>query len=231
MATFLSTLAAESKDLLRRAGFGRPGGGRGIVLHLAVVLTFGVFVPWWKGLAFMDPLILVAYVSLALVFAAPAAAELLAGGAEIASATLLYARVGAAVLYGWVVAVVIVGLGMGTVNLVERHGVLLHPPWSVLGAALLAGLMAALLVGLVTAVLTLLFSAVAAKTVMRLFFLFLLAFLLIGWGRLPLSWRDAMENQMTSDGILRLSLAGSAVLLVLDAALAVLLRAPFLDRR
>ncbi len=227
----LKTLWTETADLLRRVAFGRPGSPRVVLLMLVVLLAFGVFIPWWKGLDFLDPMILAAYSAVALLFAAPVAAELLANPNEIDSLRILYAKVGAAVLYGWAVSVIILAAGLATVNFVARGGVLLHPRWDVLCGILLLGLLAALFVAAVSAVLTILFSAAAAKTVLRLSFLLLLAVLLAGWGRMPQPWRDAVEQQMTSQGILRLCLTGSAVLLVLDAALLIVLRAPFVDRR
>jgi hypothetical protein len=61
--------------LASRVGIGRPGGLRVFVIHLLLVGVFGVYLPWTKGIEFLDPVITAAYACLGVLFAAPAAAQ------------------------------------------------------------------------------------------------------------------------------------------------------------
>ena len=48
---------------------------RGAFIYLVLLIAFGVFLPWQKGLDFFDPALLAAYACLGVVFAGPAAAQ------------------------------------------------------------------------------------------------------------------------------------------------------------
>src|SRR5438270_5832038 len=50
-----------------------------VLLHVALIVIFGVFLPFRKGLDFLDPVMISAYACLGALFAAPAAARLFAG--------------------------------------------------------------------------------------------------------------------------------------------------------
>ncbi len=52
---------------------------RQALVILIVVIAFGILVPIYKGFAFLDPRIIAAYACLALLFVAPASAELATG--------------------------------------------------------------------------------------------------------------------------------------------------------
>src|SRR5712691_3017664 len=80
METFPYHLLLEGIELGSRLGMGRPGGLRTVLIHVALVAVFGVYLPWQKGLDFLDPVITTAYACLSVLFAAPAAAQAFAAG-------------------------------------------------------------------------------------------------------------------------------------------------------
>ena len=50
-------------------------GVRTILINVAVIVAFGIFIPWRKGYDFLDALIIVCYALLSLLFVAPAIAD------------------------------------------------------------------------------------------------------------------------------------------------------------
>src|SRR5262245_33902051 len=75
METFPYYLRLEGRGVCSQLGIGRPGGLRVVAIHLALIAVFGVFLPWRKGLDFLDPVMTTAYVSLGALFAGPASAQ------------------------------------------------------------------------------------------------------------------------------------------------------------
>ena len=59
------------------------------LLILGIVVIFGIGLPWYKGLDFLDPVIIAAYALLAVFFVAPAGAEAFAGHQATSPAELL----------------------------------------------------------------------------------------------------------------------------------------------
>jgi hypothetical protein len=172
METFPYYLRLEGIGLRSRLGIGRPGGFRIIAIHLALVAMFGVFLPWTKGLDFLDPVMTTAYVSLGVLFAAPAAAQAFAeGGAP--SLKQILARIFVAAVYGEAMAVAMLVAGVATVSVTHRR--LLLPVLDTLASGGALGLSASLALASVAGWVTLRYSAAAARTAMRLIFLALLA--------------------------------------------------------
>lgn len=222
-----------SQDLggVEKGRLGRIGGGKGLLLNTAFLLGFGVFVPWWKGFDFLDAVVIALYACSSMLFVVPMVAGLLAaddGGSR--SAAGLFGRISWAVLYGWGMVVVMLLLGLITVNVSNWHGRLVHPAWGVLAAALSLGLMASIFAAAVAALLTLLFSAGAARMCLRVFFFMLLLCVAFGGRIFPASIRDGFAELITDDGIRRLSLIASAVLLVLSGGLMAALRSAFVRK-
>src|SRR5487761_2278562 len=95
----------------------RIGSSRSVLLHLAVLAAFGVWIPRAKGLDFLDPQVLGAYVCLGLIFSGPAAAQSFTGPAPFRVAI---ARVVTGVLYGEAAVAALTGAGLAAVYLTPR---------------------------------------------------------------------------------------------------------------
>src|SRR5271169_5599788 len=89
--------------------------GPGLVVYLLLLAAFGVLVPWQKGLEFLDPVILIAYSCLGGVFAGPAAVQMFAEVPR--SVRTAIERVAAATVWGEVIVLILVAMGMATVRL------------------------------------------------------------------------------------------------------------------
>src|SRR5438552_11535114 len=105
-------LAEEASGLLGRLGFQRAAWIRAVPVYLFLIGIFGVFLPWQRGGSFLDAIILGAYACLGVVFAAPTAASLFDSRPTIQKAG---ARVVISVLYGELVAVILLVLAVITV--------------------------------------------------------------------------------------------------------------------
>jgi hypothetical protein len=144
------------------------------LLHLALIAIFGVFLPFRKGLEFLDPVMISAYACLGALFAAPAAARSFARRRpqSMRETAWLAAK---AVGYGEGLALIMLCAGVATVSV--SRGRLLLPELDVLTEAALLGLSGSLALALLAGWMTLRFSASAARRGMRaLFFAILLLF-------------------------------------------------------
>jgi hypothetical protein len=173
MESFPYYLRQQSKDLGLRVGFGRPGGYRLLLLHLALVAVFGVYIPWVKGLDFLDPVITAAYACLGILFAAPASAQAFANESPVSMREVI-ARIVMAVVYGEMIAVIVLGCGFGTVYLTHSRHLVVMPDLDTLVAAGLLGITGSFALAAAAAWITLRFSANAARGAMRVTFLLLL---------------------------------------------------------
>ena len=162
---------------------------RQALVVLAVVVAFGVLVPWYKGFGFLDPRIIAAYACLALLFVAPASADLAALYAEKASPAAVLARMAVIVAYGWGITVLILVTGLVTMNLGNHRGGFAAPPWRFLTALLVFSLMASFSIAALCAVLARRFSASGIKAILRTGFLVLLLLFVFGARFLPESWQ------------------------------------------
>ena len=159
------------RNLASHVGIGRSGGSRVILIHLAIVAVFGVYLPWRKGLEFLDPVLLAAYACLGVLFAAPAAIQAFAGERPSTMKDAM-TRVVMAVLYGEGMAVVILLAGFLTVYLTRPA--MFAPDLGTLAAASILAIVASLALAALSAWLTLRFSASAARRALRVIFLLLL---------------------------------------------------------
>ncbi len=150
-----------------------PGGFRVILIHAALVAVFGVFLPWTKGVQFLDPVIIAAYACLGVLFAAPAAAQVFARERPHSMITAM-ARILMAVLYGECMASAILLAGFITVYSTHPRGSIPAPDLHTLAAASLLGATASLALAAASAWITLRLSARAARHALRLVFLLLL---------------------------------------------------------
>lgn len=173
-------LAVEASSLRRRLGFQGSSLIRTVLVYLLLVGIFGVFLPWQKGRVFLDSVILGAYASLGVVFAAPAAAlefEL------VPTTRKALARIAISVLYGESIAGAMLLLGMITVYASRLGRIVVGPDLRSLAECATLGLTLSLAVSTAAVWLSIRFSPRAAKIVVRLVLLGLLVafYLRAGW--------------------------------------------------
>ena len=194
---------------------------RQAVVLLLIVVAFGILVPWFKGFAFLDPRMIVAYACLALLFVAPASAEAFAGGENSASAAGALRKIFRVVAYGWGITLLIIVSAFVTINLTKWQGSVLTPPAEVCAAALLFSLTASIAVAALSAVLARYFSAGVVKLVLRLgFLLVLLAFAFSS--RMPDAWQIFLSDHTTRRAITRLAWEGAALFAAIAGLLMIL---------
>lgn len=200
---------------------------RQALVVLAVVVAFGVLVPWYKGFGFLDPRIIAAYACLALLFVAPASADLAALYTEKAPPAAVLARMGLIVAYGWGITVLILITGLVTMNLGNRRGGFVTPPWRFLSALLVFSLIASFAIAALCAVLARRFSGSGVKAILRTGFLVLLLLFVFGARFLPESWQlEVLDHLSSRRELTRLAWEGSG----LAAVVSIILLVPILKR-
>jgi hypothetical protein len=152
------------------------------LLHLALIVIFGVLLPLRKGLAFLDPIMISAYACLGVLFAPPAAARAFASGRP-QSMKEAWWRTAKAVGYGEGLALVMLIAGVASVSIDRRR--LLLPELDALAEAVALGLAGSIGLALLAGWMTLRFSAAAARFGMRGIFLVLLLLFFFRAQRLP----------------------------------------------
>ena len=180
-----------------------------------MVVTFGILVPWYRGFALLDPRILAAYASLALLFVAPATAEISADQQSKMSAAALLARIGLIVAYGWAVTVVILATALVTLNLTNRTGALITPPWALCTALLAFSLAGSTAIATASAALARYVSAAGAKSILRALFLLVLMVLVFSSRLLPESWQIVLSDYTGRRAMTGLAWQASAVAVVI----------------
>ena len=191
---------------------------RQALILLAVVLIFGVLVPWYKGVAILQPTVVVAYAMMALLFVAPAASEFWTAIPDPVSPGTVLGRVLAIVGYGWGLALLILITAFATLNLVSGTNSVLLPPRPFLAAVLLFSLTASLAVAVLCALLARRFSSAGAKGAVRILFLLLLLLLAAASRVLPGSWQIALADHSTRRALTQLAWEGSAICSVIAVA-------------
>ena len=182
---------------------------RQAVVILAVVAVFGILVPILRGYDFLSPVMIVAYACLALLFVAPASAEAFSNETRPGTPGAVIRKLASVVLYGWGIAVVILGTGILTINLAHWTGQMLTPgKWLAL-SALLFSLTACVAAAALAAFLGRRMTPRMVKGLFRAGFLILL--IAVYFGHLA-EYRTAAE-------ITRLCMEASGVLAVVAASL------------
>ena len=175
-------LAEEASNLRTRLGFHAAGWIRMMPVYLLVIGIFGVFLPWQKGTDFLDSVILGAYACLGTAFGAPAAAPEFERFPTIQKAL---ARVAISVFYGELLAGAMLALGITTVYVSRGGRVVVGPDLRSLAECGALGLTLSWAVCTGTVWLSIRTSPRAAKAVVRLVFLGLLAAFYLRSGWLP----------------------------------------------
>jgi hypothetical protein len=175
MATSLNTLTIGTM-------FGqRPttNMARQILTYSLLILVFGVAVPYWKGLGFLDPALLGAYACLGMVFAGPAAAQAFEN--KPASLAQGFRSVGLAVAFGEGISVAMLACGLATLYITRSKMLTFPPDLSGLALPEAMGLGLSLAVASMAAWVAVQFSLTSARMALRLVFMALLvAFFLRG---------------------------------------------------
>lgn len=189
---------------------------RQALVLVAVVLIFGALLPWYKGMTMLQPLVVVAYALMALLFVAPAASEFWSSLETPASSGSVMARLLAIVGYGWGIALAMLIASMVTLNLAYRSPRLLIPPEPFLASALVLSLTAAAAVAVICALLARRFSASMAKATVRTVFLVVLLVLAFGARVIPESWQIELADHTTRRAITSLAWEGSIACAVIS---------------
>jgi hypothetical protein len=173
------------------------------LIILVIVLVFGVLVPWYRGLSFLDSMTIVVYACMSLLFVAPTAAETFGAPASTRSSIDILPRTGMILAYGWGTSVLMLAAGVLTVNFAYWQGRMLTPPVATLGSALLLGFTASVAMIAATALMARQLGPRTTKNILRVLFLLLL-----------LAWRFTADPHLTSGEIQRLCLIASGIFAV-----------------
>jgi hypothetical protein len=187
------------------------------LLILGIVVVFGICLPWYKGLDFLDPVIIAAYALLAVFFVAPASAEAFAGQERSTTPIDFLRRSGTLLAYGWGIAVLVLAAGLTSVNFRMWHGHPLVPAPSFLIAVLLLGLTLSADIIALSAVLARRMTAKSIKVVFRLAFLVILIGVGFGNRLLPDQTRYRIGDYMTTEGIQSFAFTSAAILAIAAA--------------
>lgn len=152
---------------------------------LGVVIAFGILVPLYKGVGFLDARIVAAYACLALLFVGPASAELASAENRDSPVSELLAKIAIIVAWGWGITLLILATAVVTVNIANRRGTFFTPPLPYLAALLLFSLTASVAIAMLCALLSRRLSAPAIKAILRAAFLVILLVIVFGWRLLP----------------------------------------------
>ncbi len=183
---------------------------RQALVILLVIVAFGILVPWYKGFAFLDPRITVAYGCIALLFVAPASAEAAQLAGEGATNAQLLQRLSLVVAYGWGITAVIFATALITLNVTYGRGTLIVPPVQLYGSVLVFSLAGAAMIAALSGVLSRRFSAITVKNIVR--FAFLAALLAFAFSsRMPDAWQIWLADHSTRRAITRLAWNAAAV--------------------
>jgi hypothetical protein len=176
---------------LRKIGLSRPIAWKTLSIHLALLVVFGLYLPWLKGAGFMDPALPTIYACLGPLFAAPALIQLLREGDSGWRTTS--ARIAAATAYGEVMTLGLLFLALATVLITHPLAYLYLPDPILLGEALLLGFGLTLALTAMAAWITIQFSGRMAMVALRVLFLLLFGLFFLrswwlptiaGWGAL-----------------------------------------------
>ncbi len=189
---------------------------RQALVVLVAVAVFGIAVPWVKGFAFLDPLIIVCYACIGILFIVPAASEVFS---EPAPASAVLTKVASLFAYGWGISALMLLSGILAVNLRSWHQQLITPAPRLLLAGLFLGGSACLAIIGVTGALGERYGPKVAKSIVRTAFLVLLLLTAGGYRYLPDAWRSMIDDGLTTAALTRFSLVMAAVLTVLGVSL------------
>jgi len=197
--------------------------------YVAILVLLGGYLPWRLSFEFLDAGVLVVYGCLAALFVAPRITRrlgaeqerrVLAVPPEAPERRALWREVGKAAVGGWGAALLLVGMGLVTVNLAGWHGRILLPPAAVLASVVVWSGSVAVATSAVGARMALEArrAGEAARALRGRILLLLLAGLLAS-RLLAGEWREWFDAQMTPGRLARDVAVVSAGLWAWSAAL------------
>ena len=176
------------------------------------LLLFGFFVPWLKGLDFLDPVMVWISCCISLIYVAPMVAtdpEKQYGRGRLKSA----------IFFAFSLAVLILVNAVATVNFTHWSGHVLHPSISLMIAALTLNLIGSVFIALFTAFTARRTTPLRARKLVRMSFFVLLILFVFCSRFAPPAIRTAFDETMTTEGLTRSAWLLSAVLIALSAYL------------
>jgi len=216
MASLPSVLASELTALRRRLG-----GSSGALFFLILFAVFGYLLPAGMGFDFLDPHLIVLYACSAPFFLAPVVAESFSEApTEGSNGSTLAGKVLVSCVFGWFSSLLLLSLGLGTLNFRLWSGAVVLPQTPFLLWVALLGFCLSLFTVSLAAALSV--SARTPKTVRliirRGYAWFLVALIIVARFGL-LEWREAFTSLLTAEGIARLCGYGSMALVAGSAAI------------
>lgn len=201
-------IADEFRQLPRRLG-----GLRG-VLVLAAMIALGTVPVYRFGLSFLDPLILLAYCCLAVLFSSAFVVRSFMEGTQtpyVSDRDWVLGKVLAATLYGWLAFVLILGAALMALRRAPALPALL-------AVGLVAFSLAFAISGLGAVAALSSYTPASARQLLRLGFFFVLLLLAGGSQFAPQSWRDFGVSLLAGSTFARTMLVLSAICLLTGAA-------------
>ena len=155
---------------------------RSVLIYGVLLIAFGIFLPWRKGLDFFDPALLSAYACIGIIFAGPAAAQAFENRPESIRQALAW--IATAVGFGEGIAIAMLACGLLTVRLtvpVLPFG----PDVASLLYSLLLGLAACVALAALGAWVTIEYSSGASRVILRVLLLGLVVVFFLNSRSLP----------------------------------------------
>ncbi len=182
---------------------------------VAFLAAAGTIVPMKFGYLFIDPVILLAYVAVAVLFASDFVARGVVGctDTQIVRRAVIHGAI-----YGWCGWALILGVAFAALAAMKGRTVL--PPAEPLLALIVFAFAVAWLTACLAAVVSLnVFTVKSARDMMRLGFFFILLLGLVGPRFLPAEWRQSLSRFLTGPMLPALLLCVSPVFLLVGAGL------------
>jgi len=203
----------------------RMGGVSGLLLFAFIVVAFGIYVPWRWGFEFLNPMVLIAYAGVAMLFTGPVAAESFAAIHHLAAdrpevrRDALWAKLLCSAAYGAGATTLLLAAGLATVHTGNWRGGPLLPEEAFLASLLLFTWSIALAVASLAARIGVVCSALSTKRILRSGFLLLVLLALMGLRHGPEEWRTRLALELTAERFPRLALIVCLHLLFVSALL------------
>lgn len=204
----------------------RMGGTTGVLIYSFALLALGILLPWHLGFDFLDAMVLLAYACLPALLVAPLVAESFAGDRERAQVSaavaerrqLMYAKVAAGALYGWISALVALVMGIATVGLSAARWIL-PPALLAIDLALISLAVSVSAASIAATVSVRARSAKYAKRILRQGFLLLLVLVIYYARFMPVEWKRHMTVPGAVSGFTEFVVVISVTLLGLSGGL------------
>jgi len=204
----------------------RMGGTTGVLIYAFAMLALGILLPWHLGFDFLDAMVLLAYACLPALLVAPVVAESFAGDRERAQITatlqerrrLMYAKVAAGALYGWISALLVMIMGLTTVCLWFARWIL-PPALLAIDLALMSLAVSVSASSISASISVKARSAKHAKRTLRQGFLLLLVLVVYYSRFMPVEWKRHVEVPGALSGFTEFIVVISVTLLGLSGGL------------